>query len=244
MVEKELRSLARSPRFRLAFFMGFTFGLLIWLPLFRSTGESWGAGEDLAVAVSFYAMILLAEVAFWNCFGFDRSAIQLYFAAPVGFRQVLVAKNLAALLFVLAEVTAILLALVVVRAPPSLPKVAEVYGAMLVLSVYMLAAGNLSSTYYPHPVSPEHTWGRMSGGKFQALLVFLLPLLGAPIGLAYLARYAWDSVGAFYGVLGLSAAAGAIVYWIAMDSAVAASSHRREALLAALAESGGPFSVE
>ena len=33
IVEKELRSLTRTPRFRLVFIMGFSFGILVWLPL-------------------------------------------------------------------------------------------------------------------------------------------------------------------------------------------------------------------
>ncbi len=32
IVEKELRSLSRTPRFRMVFIMGFTFGLVVWLP--------------------------------------------------------------------------------------------------------------------------------------------------------------------------------------------------------------------
>src|SRR5262249_47314849 len=33
LVEKELRSLARTPRFRMVFVMGFTFGVVVWLPM-------------------------------------------------------------------------------------------------------------------------------------------------------------------------------------------------------------------
>ena len=33
LVEKEIRFLAAPPRFRLVFLMGFTFGLVIWLPI-------------------------------------------------------------------------------------------------------------------------------------------------------------------------------------------------------------------
>ncbi len=33
LIEKEFRFLVRSPRFRLVFLMGFTFGLVIWLPM-------------------------------------------------------------------------------------------------------------------------------------------------------------------------------------------------------------------
>ena len=44
-----------------------------------------------------YALLLLGDVAFWNVFGFDRSAAQAYFIAPVRLSSVLVSKNLAAL---------------------------------------------------------------------------------------------------------------------------------------------------
>ena len=33
IVEKELRSLARTPRYRMVFVMGFSFGLMVWLPM-------------------------------------------------------------------------------------------------------------------------------------------------------------------------------------------------------------------
>ena len=33
VVEKELRALSRTPRFRMVFIMGFSFGLLVWLPI-------------------------------------------------------------------------------------------------------------------------------------------------------------------------------------------------------------------
>ena len=45
IVEKEIRFLPRTPRFRLAFIMGFSFGLLIWLPMALGgparPGRSW-----------------------------------------------------------------------------------------------------------------------------------------------------------------------------------------------------------
>ena len=33
IVEKELRSLACTPRYRMVFVMGFSFGLMVWLPM-------------------------------------------------------------------------------------------------------------------------------------------------------------------------------------------------------------------
>ena len=39
IVEKELRSLARTPRFRMVFVMGFTFGVMVWLPMILGRGS-------------------------------------------------------------------------------------------------------------------------------------------------------------------------------------------------------------
>ena len=76
LVEKELRFLSRAPRFRLVFLMGFSFGLLIWLPIAFgkvASHDSWLSRNYLAL-VSAYALLLLSDCLFWNVFGFDRSA--------------------------------------------------------------------------------------------------------------------------------------------------------------------------
>ena len=74
------------------------------------------------------------------------------------------------------------------------------------------------------------------------LLVLVLALI--PVGLAYLAAYAFDSSIVFYAVLGLAAAIGAVVYWIAMDSAVATALERRERIIYDLAAAEGPVASE
>ena len=109
LVEKEIRFLIRSPRFRLVFLMGFTFGLVIWLPIAFGRGgmsQSFLGGNYLTV-VSVYSLLLLSEVCFWNSFGFDRSAAQFYFLAPVSFSQVMIGKNLSALLFIGLEIVSV-----------------------------------------------------------------------------------------------------------------------------------------
>ena len=65
-----------SPRFRLPFFMGFTFGVIAWTPiLYRMEGDigDWMKGGAVSF-VSLYAMLLLGPVLFLNRFGFDRAA--------------------------------------------------------------------------------------------------------------------------------------------------------------------------
>ena len=84
IVEKEIRSLARTPRFRMVFVMAFTFGLMVWLPMIlgRRSGPS-AVSRHFLVIVCVYALTLLGQVSYWNCFGFDRSAAIVWFAARV-----------------------------------------------------------------------------------------------------------------------------------------------------------------
>ena len=96
IAEKELRSLSRTPRFRMVFVMGFTFGLLVWFPMIvtHRPGRSTEPSPYFLLIVCLYALTLLGQVSYWNCFGFDRSATALYFAAPVKISKVLIGKNL------------------------------------------------------------------------------------------------------------------------------------------------------
>ena len=49
LIEKEIRFLVRSPRFRLVFLMGFTFGLVIWLPMaLGRSGRRVDSGHELS----------------------------------------------------------------------------------------------------------------------------------------------------------------------------------------------------
>ena len=72
--------------------------------------------------------------------------------------------------------------------------------------------------------------------------LLIYPLSFLPIGLAYAARYAFDTQWAFYGMLALDAVLGAIIYRIALDSAVERATEQREQMIDALAKNEGPMS--
>ncbi|MCE5308843.1 MAG: hypothetical protein LLG20_14490 [Acidobacteriales bacterium] len=239
VIEKELHSLVRTPRFRLVFLMGFTFGPLIWMPISFGREQTGSViVSNYLTFVSAYALLLLGDVTFWNALGLDRSAAQFYYLLPTPFSHILAAKNLTALVVVLVEVTVVMLACLALRMPLVAGKVIEAYAVTLTLSVYLLAMGNLSSVYYPTAVHAERSGSPGSPVRFRALLFLLYPVAVAPIALAYLARYAFSSGFAFYLVLAVAAALGAIVYAVAMDSATQAADRRREQILAALGEGG------
>jgi ABC-2 type transport system permease protein len=246
IVEKEIRFLARSPRFRLVFLMGFTFGLVIWLPLSTGRGGVVGKsflGSNYLTVVSVYSLLLLSEVCFWNSFGFDRSAAQIYFLAPVRFSRVLIGKNLSALFFVSIEIAAITVVCSLMGMPVSPSRMAEAYSVAGVVGLFLLGAGNMMSVQNARAVNPDTSFRSGAPGRIQALLMVVYPVAFIPVGLAYLARYGFDSELAFYAVLGFDVLVGGVLYKLALDSAVGASERNREKMIAALSEGDGPIAA-
>lgn len=237
MVEKEIRFLSRAPRFRLVFTMGFTFGLVIWIPM--AFGRSGGTGifaNNYLTFVCAYALVLLGDVCFWNAFGFDRSAAQVYWAMPVRFSTVLAAKNVAALFFVLLEIVLVMLACALIRLPMTVVEIGRALMVTLVISVYMMSLGNLTSTWNARAINPARSMRTGAPGRLQALLLLLYPAAAIPVVLAYLAQWAFDSVLAFFAVLIVVGLIGAAIYSVSMETAVAAADRNKERLLSALSE--------
>jgi ABC-2 type transport system permease protein len=246
IVEKELRSLARTPRYRMVFVMGFSFGLMVWLPMImgaRAARHDVLSTHFLTV-VCVYALTLLGQVSYWNCFGFDRSAAQIWFIAPQPLRATLIGKNLAALTFIYLEVTILTAVTGAFRVSFGPGQVIETMLVVGVSALYMLAMGNIASVHYPRGLNPTRVSQGGASSRFQALVFILYPLTLLPIGLAYLARFAIGSEIAFYATLAFAAAIGAVVYWIAMDSAVTAAVHRREQIIQDLSGADGPIASE
>ncbi len=241
IVEKEIRSLARTPRFRMVFVMGFTFGLMVWLPMIlgRHSGPS-AVSRHFLIIVCVYSLTLIGQVSYWNCFGFDRSAAVIYFAAPQPLWQILLGKNIACLIFIYLETLILIGVTFAVRVNIGLRQVAETLLVMGICSVYMLALGNISSVQYPRALSPERVSQGGASSRFQALVFVLYPLALLPVFLAYLAGYAFASEAVFAVTLGLAAILGGMLYWIAMGSAVATATRRRENILQELSRGEGP----
>ena len=237
MMEKEFRSLARAPRFRLVFFMGFSFGLLLWLPMLMKASESVGFFRDNYLTfVAAYALLLLGDVCLWNIFGFDRSAAQAYLVTPVKLRTAFLAKNLTALTCVLLEVSIVAVVCVIMRLPLPLSKMAPAYLISTLMTFTLMCGGNLTSVYYPQPVNPQKSLRSRPSAKTQGLLMVIFLVAAGMSGLAYLAEYAFDNRAAFYGVLLVLAVVIGISYRVSLDAAVDAAFERRELMIAALSQ--------
>lgn len=243
LIEKELRFLSRAPRFRLVFLMGFSFGMLIWAPIAfggASTERSF-LSDNYLTLVSIYALLLLSDALFWNCFGFDRSAAQVYFLVPVKMSTVLAGKNLAAAFLVLMEITAIAVVCALLRLPLSGLQILEAFAVTCVITLFILAVGNMSSLYNPRAVNPVKAMKTAAQSRAQALLMLGFPLTLLPVALAYLARYAFDTEWAFFGVLLFGGLVGVLAYYFSMQSALRAASDRRERIISALSSGEGPI---
>jgi ABC-2 type transport system permease protein len=245
LVEKELRFLARSPRFRLVFMMGFTFGLVVWLPVAMGKPAASHSllGSNYLTVVSVYALLLLSEVCFWNSFGFDRSAAQFYFLAPVRFTRVLIGKNISALMFIALEILAVTLVCGLLGMPITIVKLAEAYSVAGVISVFLLAAGNLLSVHNARGVNPATSMRTGAAGRVQAMLFVIYPIAFLPAGIAYVARWVFSSEAALFATLGVDLVIGAIVYRVALQSAADAADRLRERMLTALAAGDGPIAA-
>jgi ABC-2 type transport system permease protein len=244
IVEKELRALSRTPRFRMVFIMGFSFGLLVWLPITFGSGRHSVMADHYLTIVSVYALTLLGQVSYLNTFGFDRSAAQVYFSVPISIGQSLMGKNIAAGLFIFAEMLAVTVASLALRIHLPPEAIAEAFSVTAIVGVYLLAIGNLSSVHFPRAMNPERVSQGGAASRMQALIFLFYPIALLPVTLAFWARAVFDSQLIFVLILTFAAILGAIIYWISMDSAVTAALQRREKLLMELSRSEGPVATE
>jgi ABC-2 type transport system permease protein len=243
LIEKELRFLSRAPRFRLVFLMGFTFGLLIWAPIAFGQASSQHSlvAENYLTFVSVYALLLLTDALFWNCFGFDRSAAQIYFLVPLKLSTVLMGKNLAAAFIVFLEIASITIVCTLLRMSVTPIQVLEAVAVTCVVTIFLLAIGNLSSVYNPRSVNPAKSFRSAASGRTQAVLMLTFPVALTPVFLAYLARYAFNSEWALFGVLLAGLMLGGVVYFYSMGSAVKTAELRKEQIMTVLGQGEGPI---
>ncbi|MGA2186637.1 MAG: hypothetical protein ABSH47_26785 [Bryobacteraceae bacterium] len=244
LVEKELRALTRSSRFRVVFVMGFTFGLLIWVPM--SLGSAGRAdsfvGKNFLTIVSAYAVMLLTDLLFFNSFGPDRGAAQIYFLVPVRLERVFMAKNVAATFFALVEVAIITVVCLLFRLPVTAARVAETFSVCLVMCVFLLALGNMASVWNPRPMNMTQPF-KTQGSRVQWMALVAFPVACVPVALAYLARFAFESEAAFFGVLAVFAASGVYVYALALETAAHHGERHRERIIEVLSRQAGVIST-
>jgi ABC-2 type transport system permease protein len=241
LVEKELRTLARIPRFRMVYAMSSVLGLVLYFPALRNPHPESFLMRNALPFMALYGLLMLGPITYWNAFGFDRAAVQGYFSWPIRFRDALIAKNISVALLLVPQIVLVALVGRAVRLPLSPAKFLETIIVILIASLYWFAVGNIWSVRMPRAMDPEKM--NQMANKMQALSIWSAPLLLLPIGLAYWARAVFENELVFSGILLIAAIVGGVFYKVGLDSAVGTAIRTRESMLMQLSQSGGPLSI-
>lgn len=245
LVQRELQSLVRMPRFRILFGMSCVLGVLVFVPtaLNHADPTSSFIGTNLIPVVNVYGLLLLSDTLLLNAFGMDRGVSQLYFVSPLDLRTVLKAKNLTALIFVVLQSTVIFVIAAVAHLSITALSVVSGLLASAVVSVFLLATGNFSSLIMARPIDPQQTFKKQGGAQMQLWLLGCAFGLFILLGFAFLARYALASDWAFLGILVFELLIGLTIYRIGMDSAVRRGLRDRELIVQKLSRNAAPVSL-
>jgi ABC-2 type transport system permease protein len=243
MVEKEVSSLLRTPRFRVIFGMACFFSVVIFFPIaFGRHGANFLSSNYVAF-VNTYGMLICGEVLIWNVFGFDRRATQLYYVTPAGFKQVLLAKNAVAAFFIGIQTLVVVTASLVMPRRSDLAGIAGGIAISGVVFLCFLAAGNYASIAFPRPVQPNQTFRRQAAGKTQLILLAAYIVMAIPIGLAFLARWATGKDWVFFAVLAFDLFAAACFYYVSLEPVMAMGERERERIIDALSKGADPIGL-
>jgi ABC-2 type transport system permease protein len=243
VVEKEIRSLVRMPRFRVIFGMACVFSILVFFPIGFGKGSAGWVRNNFLAVVNLYGLLLLGDTLLWNVFGFDRGAAQIWFVMGLDLRAVIQAKNLTAALFIGLQNATVLIVAALLRFPITWFNVECAMLGSAVVSLYFFAIGNLSSVTVPRAVDPSQTLRKQAGAQLQLWLLGSAGAMMLLVGFAFLARWALASDWALVGVFAVEFAIGLLVYRFALDSAVERAVRNREQILDALTKSTAPVSL-
>jgi len=234
LVEKEIRSLWRSPRFRLPI-LGF---------LNEPESAHWTANHAITF-ISLYSFLLLGPVMFLNRFGFDRAAAQAYFWYPVSLERLLLAKNLAACFYALLQV----LFIGVISGWFGMIGTSLAIGEALVIAgigmLYLLSVGNYISVRFPIASNPDRISRGGTGHGIRSAAQFLLfPLALAPVLAVVAAAELSDNLAATMGGVFVVTAGGILLYIVTLTNAARTMGRTREHFVSQLVQSEGPLATE
>ncbi|HEX4167584.1 MAG TPA: hypothetical protein VHZ55_19120 [Bryobacteraceae bacterium] len=246
LIQKELRSLLRMPKFRVVFGMACVLGMAVFVPMtLNGNDPEYGfMRNNLLPFVNLYGLLLLSDTLLLNAFGLDRGAAQMYFLAPVSLYSVLMAKNIAAVTFVALQSAVVLLVAAIARAPLTKMAVGSALLASAVVTVFLLITGNTTSLAAARPIDPKQTFKKQAGAKMQLWLLGCSIGMFVLVGFAYLARYAFQSDWVLLAVLVFELIVGLIIYRLGLESAVKRGERDRETIVQLLSKSPSPVSLD
>jgi ABC-2 type transport system permease protein len=235
--EKEIRYLLRSGPMLLTLIMP-VFVLFIFrfgaMNAARHSGVFLNRAPNMAFpAAAAYTLLILTNLVY-NSFGGDAGGIQLFYASPVTFREIVLAKNLTHAGILAIELLIAWIAVSVLYYPPKLDiTIATLTGLLFAVPVNF-SAGNLLSIYAPKKLD-YMKFGRQRASQTTALISMGVQgfIIGVGAAVFWFARYygsIWIAAVAFL----ILAAIAFTVYTRVLNRIDRLALQRRETLVAEL----------
>ena len=183
--EKEMRYLARSGPMLLTLVMPILMLLIFRLGPMNSLRHSslLSRTPDMAFpGAAAYAILVLTNLVF-NSFGGDGSGIQFFYASPVSFRQIVLAKNMTHVSILMANTAFAWIAVSYLYGAPHLAVSVATLAGLLFATPLNFTAGNLLSIYAPKK-RDFSTFGRQNASQTTVLASFGMQILTVGLGVA------------------------------------------------------------
>jgi ABC-2 type transport system permease protein len=191
--EKEVRYLLRSGPVLLTLIMPL-FALLVFrfgaLNSGRHSGTFLHRTPDTAFpAAAAYALLMLTNLVY-NNFGADGEGIQFFYACPVNFRDIVLAKNLTHSGILIVEIFLAWIAVSVLYGAPAFATTVATLAALLFAAPINFSVGNLLSIYSPKKVDFSK-FGRQRAAQLTGLIGLGVQVFVVCVGAAafYIARH-------------------------------------------------------
>jgi ABC-2 type transport system permease protein len=183
--EKEMRYLARSGPMLLTLIMPIFMLLIFRMGPMNSLrhSSSFSRTPDMAFpGAAAYAILVLTNLVF-NSFGGDGGGIQFFYASPVTFRHIVVAKNLTHLAILVANTAFTWIAVSYLYGAPHVAVSIATLAGLLFAVPLNFAVGNLLSIYAPKK-RDFSAFGRQTASQTTVLASFGVQIVTVGIGVA------------------------------------------------------------
>lgn len=234
--EKEFRYLQRSGPLLFTLVMP-----VVILAIFRFAITGAGKRENFMVhapefafpvGVAYVLMLMINLV--YNSFGADAAGVQFFFASPLRFREILMAKNLAHGVVITVEIVAVWMAASLLFGAPSFSVWCATIAGVLYAAPLNLGVGNLLSLYSPKKIDFA-TLGRQRAAGLTAFASLGVQIV--VLGLAALTVLAARALGSIWFavvIFILFAAAAWYGYFLVLQRVDGIALDRRENLISEL----------
>jgi ABC-2 type transport system permease protein len=191
--EKEIRYLLRSGPMLLTLIMPI-FVLVIFrlgpMNPARHSGAFLARTPDMAFPAAVgYTLLMLTNLAY-NNFGGDAGGIQFFYASPVSFREIVLAKNLTHASILAVETVVAWIAVSYLYGRPAFAVTIASLAGLLFAAPVNFSAGNLLSIYSPKKLDYS-SFGRQRASQMTVLISLGVQIfvVGVGVGVFWMARH-------------------------------------------------------